>query len=83
MVGDPKRIKELVESFDWKFSCIDGDPDLGNGVKCYGTIQRNIVKYDLEEIIQIVKLTAKALRDTNIKVLREKVELILYDKRYK
>lgn len=73
--------KAAIECLDWKFSCIDGDPDLGKGIKCYATIQYNRKK-SIEEVTKLVSEAAKYLRDKGCRVLREKIELVIYDKRH-
>jgi hypothetical protein len=38
LVQEIVKIKKLVEStIQWKFSMIEGDPDLGLGMRCYAT----------------------------------------------
>lgn len=62
----------------WKFSKIDGDPNLGPGVKCYatrhmsGTLPIDQVRYQLE-------VMAKEFKRLGENVVREKVELVVYD----
>lgn len=63
---------------NWKPSIIDGDPILGEGVKCYltrhypGAESMNILKTDME-------FTARELLSRGLKVLRSKVELVVWD----
>lgn len=80
MEGDPKLIRPLVEALSWKFSCIDGDINLGDGVKCYATRQFNATKNSPEGMVAILNAVADTLA-TNVKVLRRKVELVIYDDR--
>ena len=68
---------ETVESHgdgEWKFSRIDGDP----GVKCYAT-----ARYGLELGIAGVRFRvggmAKALAAGGYRVVRQKIELVVWD----
>lgn len=70
-----------VMSVGWTFSAIDGDPVLGKGVKCYATKHFNSTKNSLEEVIAFVDFAAAAINDSVSKVIRRKVELVVYDTR--
>lgn len=80
MIGDPAYIKPIVEHHKWKFSAIDGDPSLGDGIKCYATRHYN-VKVRCADVVAEVKKTAAVLEQDGIKVVRRKVEAVLYDDR--
>ncbi len=79
MEGDPAIIEDAVKTEKWKFSRIDGDPVLGAGVKCYATRLFPWSKQK-EWVIDVLKQTARHLGDyKTVKVLRQKVELVIYD----
>lgn len=80
MVGDPKEIKPIVEAINWRFSCIDGDINLGEGVKCYATTQANIRVGD-DNMIKRLNDVADAFVAMHLNVLRRKVEVVIYDDR--
>lgn len=81
LLGKPWEVSKVVEKLGWKFSVIDGDPDLGEGIKCYATRQFNM-KYKTEFIIDIVDETAEEIaKAKGIKVLRRKIEIVIYDKK--
>lgn len=80
MVGDPEKIEHAVKSVGWKFSKIDGDPSLGDGVKCYATMHYNERK-PIDDVIREVNDLGDALEAGNIDVVRRKVELVVYDTR--
>ncbi len=80
MLGDPKEIEPLVKNTGWKFSAINGDPVLGNGVKCYATMLFSSLKTE-EMVLGNLLLTAEALEGLGVKVLRRKVERVIYDDR--
>jgi hypothetical protein len=80
MKGDPKKISPHVNSVGWTFSSIDGDPDLGRGVKCYATRQFNS-KLEVNEVIFLLNHTADILIEYGCEVLRKKIELVIYDER--
>ena len=72
-------IKHSVEATTgWKFSAIDGDPVLGDGVKCYATKHVPVV-VGIVEVIVAVESVAGALREIGLDVIRTKVEFIVYD----
>jgi hypothetical protein len=80
MLGDPKVIRPEVEQRKWKFSVIDGDPVLGEGVKCYAT--RLFNKRLGQEVVQKQLLEiADELSNIGFNVLRRKVELVIFDDR--
>lgn len=78
MAKNIKDIEKAVISVGWKFSSIDGDPILGEGIKCYAT-KHFPVKIDVEQVIENVKGVSKALSDLGHNVIRDKVELVVYD----
>ena len=57
----------------WKHSKIDGDSNLGQGVKNYYTLQTK--DFDEKTLMQMVKL----LEDNGCEVLRYKIEHVVYD----
>lgn len=79
MMGDPVALRAAVEDLRWKFSAIDGDPNLGSGVKCYATRQFSCERYETKEVLRLLEQTAGDLRARNIAVLREKIELVIHD----
>lgn len=78
--GDPCKIFSSIEKAGWKYSAIDGDPDLGKGVKCYATKQFN-KRLSIDNIILKLKATADLIKElSGAKILRKKIELVIYDK---
>lgn len=83
ITGFRDEIKTVVENYGngWKFSAIDGDIVLGEGVKCYATKH---YKKDIYNDVMIAKLQEevkqykKLLGGAGV-VVRSKVELIIYD----
>jgi hypothetical protein len=80
MVGDPAIIKPFVEAAKWKFSAIDGDPDLGDGVKCYATTQFN-ARYNEGMIHGLLCDMGLYLEDQGVNVIRRKIEAVIHDDR--
>jgi len=82
MLGSPAGIEPLVTALGWKFSAIDGDPNLGTGVKCYATRQFN-KRFGEMLAIDNLLMAAGRLEAAGVKVLRRKVELVVFDDRSK
>jgi len=80
MTGDKDTIKKLVEDQKWKFSCIDGDPTLGDGLKCYATRHFN-VRENQDLILSKLLDIADRFSHSGINVLRRKIERVIYDDR--
>jgi len=79
-LGHEEKVKEVGEATGWSFSKIDGDPILGQGVKCYLTHHaRDYIT--LHERMLAVKRELQD-KDVNVPVLRTKIELIMHDERY-
>lgn len=81
-LGTPEEVKPHVEFIGWTFSAIDGDPDFGPGIKCYATHHYNF-RHTTDDVMDWVSMAAQTLRKFGIKVIREKVELVIYDIRSK
>lgn len=60
------------------FSAIDGDPSLGDGVKCYATLHLNY-RIPEQEVLRRLVNTAMYLKFLAINVIREKIELVIHD----
>lgn len=69
-----------VEALGWSFSQIAGDPILGKGRYSYAT-QHFIPERTLEYVIQRLQEAVSLLRGAGWLVVREKVELVLHDKK--
>lgn len=83
MIGDPQYVIPMVEFIGWKFSAINGDPDLGEGIKCYATRQFN-GKYTKEFILDLLNEAATEIsKNEEIQVIRKKIEFVIYDERIK
>jgi len=78
MTGVTSLVKKAVEELGWKYSAIDGDIILGEGVKQYPTMHYN-KKFEQDVVVGFVQSAAHFLRQYDINVLREKVELVVYD----
>ncbi len=76
--GNPEIVRPLVQETKWKFSAIDGDSNLGDGVKCYATRQLN-AKIPANEVLENLHRVADWLQEKGLKILRRKVEMVLYD----
>lgn len=75
----PVSSKDLVEALGWKFSCIDGDPQLGSGAREYATRNASSVS-DFETVKTHMNYTADVLKRTGgFNVIRQKIELVMYD----
>jgi hypothetical protein len=76
-----ERIRGWTEkTFRWKFSCIDGDPDLGAGIKCYATTQFN--KKMSESLVRAnMESVAVGLHAAGAHILRQKIEVVIFDER--
>lgn len=80
MTGDPMVLRKLVEANSWKFSAIDGDPVLGQGVKCYATMFYNL-RRPLRAVTADLHYVADRLREGGAEILRKKIEQVVYDDR--
>lgn len=82
--GVPDEVKpHVVASTGWTFSAIDGDPVLGVGVKCYAT--RHIpahLEIVEDEVLRHLTDEVERLEELGCKVIREKVELVMHDRRF-
>lgn len=69
------QVRGIAKQFGWKYSQIDGDPVLGKDVFCY------LTSHDDHFINMNTRMTqvAEASEDAGAKVLRKKIELIIYD----
>ena len=78
-LGHEEKVKEVGKAMGWSFSKIDGDPVLGQGVKCYLTRHaRDYVKLH-GDMMQVKRELQD--KDVNVPVLRTKIELIMHDER--
>lgn len=78
MIGVAAEIEHSVSKIGWKFSKIDGDPILGEGIKCYAT-KHYPVKIEANDVVTFVREASSAMKNCGHTVLRDKVELVIYD----
>lgn len=80
MEGDPKILRPIVEATKWKFSAIHDDIILGEGLKCYATRHFNVRMGD-RRVMESLQATAQSMQQQGARVLRRKIERVLYDDR--
>lgn len=79
-LGHPSTLRPEVEKQGWRFSTINGDPVLGEGIKCYATTFFNARRTETE-VIEVLHATARIFSELGHKVIRRKIELVLHDDR--
>jgi hypothetical protein len=74
----PVSAKGLIEALGWKYSMIEGDPVLGTGYREYAT---RIASVKVNEAVVIAEMDyiASVLAHRGFNVLRQKIELVIYD----
>lgn len=80
MTGDPAAIRPAVEDLGWKFSAIDGDANLGDGIKCYATRQMN-ERIGEQGALWELMFAADFLAKEGYTVIRRKIERVIFDDR--
>lgn len=79
LLGNPDKLEPIIKSIKWKFSKIDGDPNFGDGIRCYATRQYN---GNLNKKSVLLDLHSKAnILEQHGTVIRKKIELVIYDDR--
>lgn len=76
--AEEEETRTITENSGWSFSRIDGDIVEGAGVKCYATIHLKS-SVPITDVISAVQVQAKKYLQKL--VIREKVELVVYDTR--
>lgn len=77
-----ERIQDAIEDNGWKYSVIDGDPTIGDGCFCYATTHIS-AKAELKTVIDQMAAVAESLSAQDMRVIRQKVELVVYDTKQK
>jgi hypothetical protein len=81
----PDTIRYLEKNTGWRFSQIDGDPVLGPGSKCYLTkhypasTNTSHATAEADRAVQLMEKVARFVSSAELQVLRQKVELVLFD----
>jgi hypothetical protein len=78
---DEGRIENEVKSIGWSFSKIDGDIQLGKGVKYYATTRLNPNRWTDTKVLDFLIGTSSDLTDRGLLILREKIEVVIHDSR--
>ena len=76
-----KAFKRVVESFGWTYSCIKGDIVYGPDSKQYATKHFN-ARAKREAVLEEITMMSSALASAGAKILREKIENVVYDVRF-
>lgn len=84
LLKDREIAEQVAKDLHWKTSAIDGDPVLGKDTYFYLTTYGKHVMYNVqdEDIWHNMKSTVNVLAARGVKVIREKIELIVHDLRY-
>lgn len=70
--------KHVIEHSGWKFSKIDGDPIMGEGIRVYATRHFN-ARRTVERVEADLVKTADILSRAGLKVTRRKIEMVVLD----
>jgi hypothetical protein len=73
-------VRSCVEALGWKFSAIDGDIVMGDGVKMYATRHYN-ARIPEDEMVLMLMSAADQLRVKGLNITRRKVERVIFDDR--
>lgn len=83
MLGPKGFLENLVITLPkWKYSCIWGNPILGNSDFSYATAHFSMNLTE-EQVIGFMNATAAYLKDGGAEIVRQKVEVVIYDTRQK
>jgi len=74
-----RRFEEIAKILQWKTSSIEGDPFLGKDTFFYFTCYHT----SLPEIQKKMDKLCIFLKDRGYKVIRKKIELVIYDTKEK
>lgn len=74
------RDKYTVEGMGLSYSQIDNDPDLGKGSRAYATFHRD-GSIDMCQVIADLEKYNNYLLEAGAKVIRRKIEVVIYDRR--
>jgi hypothetical protein len=72
---DMDFIEGCVTSAKWRYSKIDGDPDLGIGTRCYATQ----LYHHKDTAIALTCMMAEYFQGLGFTVIRSKVEQVIFD----
>jgi hypothetical protein len=78
---DEAKMREILETHEkgqWKFSKLEDDIILGPGSKMYATTHYP-TDYGLRHVRSLMAITIKKLQESDLKVIRSKVETVVYD----
>jgi len=83
MKGPRHLAEQMVQKHGrgWTFSCIDGDPVLGNHIFSYATNHFDTEEIALIELNNAVNNLAY-YGQSDVEVLRAKIENVIYDMRF-
>lgn len=79
-VPDINNVKTYLASYAWHYSCISGDPDLGEHVFKYATKHFG-GNWSMDDVKEAVNSMAGELLTKGCSVVRRKIEMIVYDER--
>lgn len=79
---DAAKATEVARQLHWKTSQIDGDPVLGAKPFFYLTTYVRASTLSVSPARQRLRQGVHGLRNAGVYVLREKIELIIYDARH-
>lgn len=80
---DEFAMQELLSQFDnWHFSKIDGDPELGAGVKLYAT-SNVAIQHGFNRAKAVLFMMQDELKRHGFNVVRKKIETVVLDEEVK
>lgn len=83
-IADRARGEQACQELSWLFSAIDGDPVLGEGVRCYATRHYNFRRHNPDAIWALMQKLRESLeKHYGFEVTRCKIELVTHDERYR